>query len=108
MSSDLASRHLRVIAIIPAYNEVNSVSRIVKDASRFVDEIVVVDDGSEDMTAKEAESAGAKTIRHPSNSGIWSSLPTGYGYCLSKPCDIVVHVNAHGQHEPPLVPCMIV
>ena len=107
MSSDLASRHLRVIAIIPAYNEVNSVSRIVKDASRFVDEIVVVDDGSEDMTAKEAESAGAKTIRHPSNSGIGSSLRTGYGYCLSKPCDIVVQLDADGQHEPQFVPLMI-
>src|SRR3989442_1005704 len=107
MSSDQASRHLRVIAIIPAYNEENSVRRIVKDASRFVDEILVVDDGSEDMTAKEAESAGATTIKHHSNSGIGSSLRTGYGYCLSKPCDIVVQLDADRQHDPQFVPLMI-
>ena len=107
MSPDPASRHLRVIAIIPAYNEENSIRRIVKDASRFVDEILVVDDGSEDMTAKEAESAGAKTIRHLSNSGIGSSLRTGYSYCLSKPCDIVVQLDADGQHDPQFVPLMI-
>src|SRR5437016_13216323 len=107
MSSDPVSRHLRVIAIIPAYNEENSVRRIVKDTSCFVDEIVVVDDGSEDMTAKEAESAGAKTIRHPSNSGIGRSRRTGYGYCLSKPCDMGVQLDADGQHEPQCVPLMI-
>ena len=107
MSSDSASRHLRVIAIIPAYNEENSVGSVVKDASRFVDEILVVDDGSEDMTAKEAESAGATTIKHLSNSGIGSSLRTGYDYCLSKSCDIVVQLDADGQHDPQFVPLMI-
>jgi len=107
MSSDPASRHLRVIAIIPAYNEENSVRRIVKDASRFVDEILVVDDGSEDMTVREAELAGAKTIKHLANSGIGSSLRTGYRYCLSKPCDIIVQLDADGQHDPQFVPLMI-
>ena len=107
MSSDSASRHLRVIAIIPAYNEENSVGSVVKDASRFVDEILVVDDGSKDMTAKEAESAGATTIKHLSNSGIGSSLRTGYDYCLSKSCDIVVQLDADGQHDPQFVPLMI-
>src|SRR3989442_15887856 len=107
MSSDSASRHLRVIAIIPAYNEENSVRRIVKDASCFVDEVLVVDDGSEDMTAKAAESAGAKTIKHLSNLGIGSSLRTGYSYCLSKPCDIVVQLDADGQHDPQFIPLMV-
>lgn len=107
MLPGLASTRPRVIAIIPAYNEENSVGPIVKETSRFVDEVLVVDDGSKDKTGDEAESAGATTIKHPINSGIGSSLRSGYGYCLSNACDFIVQLDADGQHDPEFIPQMI-
>jgi glycosyltransferase involved in cell wall biosynthesis len=96
-----------IAAVIPAYNEESSIFSVVKDASHFVDEVVVIDDGSGDRTVELAAQAGAKVICHPSNLGIGSSLKTGYKYCLSRGYDLVVQLDADGQHDPRHIPQMV-
>ncbi|MDI9623267.1 MAG: glycosyltransferase [Methanothermobacter sp.] len=82
-----------VSVVIPAYNEEKTVAKVVKTAqnSSYVDEVIVVDDGSFDNTYKEAKRAGAKIIRHASNRGKGAALRTGFKHSKG---DIVVFLDA--------------
>jgi len=82
-----------VSVIIPAYNEEKTVAKVVKAAraSSYVDEVIVVDDGSFDNTYKEAKQAGAEIIRHASNRGKGAALKTGFKHSNG---DIVVFLDA--------------
>lgn len=86
-------RDFSVSVIIPAYNEEKTVANVVKTAksSSYVDEVIVVDDGSSDNTSKEAKRAGAKIIRHASNRGKGAALKTGFKHSNG---DIVVFLDA--------------
>ncbi|WP_455240892.1 glycosyltransferase [Methanothermobacter tenebrarum] len=86
-------RDLSVSVVIPAYNEEKTVAKVVKAAhsSSYVDEVIVVDDGSFDNTYKEAKRAGAKIIRHASNRGKGAALKTGFKHSKG---DIVVFLDA--------------
>ena len=96
-----------VVVFIPAYNEEGSIGRIIKDIRKlyqkentkdyFLD-IIVVDDGSKDSTAKEAKGAGAKkVIIHPQNHGLGASTRTGMQVALEMGADIAVKIDADGQ-----------
>jgi glycosyltransferase involved in cell wall biosynthesis len=92
----------RRVAILPARNEQESVAGVIAEI-RAVDrdfEIVVVDDGSTDRTAEEAELAGAKVLRLPYNLGIGGAVQTGFQYARERDFDIAVQVDADGQHDP--------
>ena len=90
------------LAILPALNEEGSIGRVVADV-RAVDpgfEILVIDDGSTDDTAGEAERAGARVVRLPYNLGIGAAVQTGYQYALSHGFEIAVQIDGDGQHDP--------
>ena len=93
---------LRKLAIVPAFNEGGMVGRVVRDVlsegSGF--DVVVVDDGSTDATAAEAQAAGAAVIRHPFNLGIGGAVQSGYKYALANGYDVAVQVDGDGQHKP--------
>ena len=72
-----------VLAIVPAYCEGRFVGQVVRQILHYVQAVLVVDDGSSDNTAGEAESAGAKVIRHSANLGKGAALKTGLGYAVS-------------------------
>lgn len=96
----------KVSIIIPAFNEAESIPKIIE---RILEtnkdyEIIVVDDGSEDATAEMAEQAGAQVIRNPYNIGNGASVKTG---CLAATGDIIVLMDADGQHPPEEVPKLI-
>ncbi len=61
---------------MPAYNEVRSIAKMVLGCQKYVDRVVVVDDGSSDATADLAASAGAHVIRHEWNAGYGAALRT--------------------------------
>lgn len=90
------------LVVIPAYNEEQRISAVIKsiyDAVSDID-VLVIDDGSADQTAKMARAAGAKVATLPYNLGYGVALQTGYKYAKRHHYDIVVQMDADGQHEP--------
>lgn len=104
-----ATGDLRKLAIVPAYNEAGMVGRVVRELHREVPDfdVVVVDDGSVDGTAAEAEAEGAAVIRHPFNLGIGGAVQSGYKYALREDYDIAVQVDGDGQHKSSYLPDML-
>ncbi|NQT22669.1 MAG: glycosyltransferase family 2 protein [Candidatus Omnitrophica bacterium] len=97
-------RKEKIIAIIPALKEEGKigtvVSRLKKEAADFIDEILVVDDGSKDNTASEAENQGAMVISHEHNRGVGSAIRTGIDYALENKYDIAVIMGGDNQDNP--------
>ena len=85
--------------VIPAYNEADSIGEIVKDVRRLYPdyEIIVVNDGSSDDTARMAHNAGAIVYSHPYNIGNGAAVKTGIRHATG---DIFVFMDADGQHRP--------
>jgi glycosyltransferase involved in cell wall biosynthesis len=93
---------LRKLAIVPAYNEQGMVGRVVRDITRHAPDfdVVVIDDGSVDNTAAEAEASGAVVVRHPFNIGIGGAMQSGFKYALRNGYDVAAQVDGDGQHKP--------
>lgn len=105
--SKIIKKKIKVVAIIPAYNESKTVEKIVKEAKKYVDEVLVVDDGSSDSTGEIARRAGANVITHEKNFGLGRSLRDGFLYALKKNFDIIITLDADGQHSPKDIPKFI-
>ena len=86
-------KYQKVSVIIPAYNEEDTVAEVVNVIKKvsFVDEIIVVNDGSSDRTEEEALNAGAIVINHETNKGKGEALYTGY---KEAECDIIAFIDA--------------
>lgn len=91
---------LRLIALIPAYNEERFIASVVLKTKRYVDEVWVVDDGSQDATAELAREAGAFVICHERNQGKGAALNTGFRALRNLEDALVVTLDADGQHDP--------
>jgi glycosyltransferase involved in cell wall biosynthesis len=92
------------VALIPAYNEEGRVGAVVREAKKYVDLVIVADDGSADNTAKEAEEAGAVVIRHPQNMGKGAAVATLIKAALAADAKYAVLLDADGQHDPTDIP----
>jgi glycosyltransferase involved in cell wall biosynthesis len=92
----------RVLVVLPALNEGPSVGGVVRDVlSRYPGyDVLVVDDGSTDATADEAARAGALVCSLPFNLGVGGAMRTAYKFALRHGYDVVVQVDADGQHDP--------
>lgn len=93
-----------IVAIIPAYNEEDTISGIVRQTKKYVNRVIVVDDASKDNTAKNARAAGAAVVRHVKNSGLGSAIRSGLSYALKSRADIAITLDADGQHDPRDIP----
>ncbi len=96
-----------VCAIIPAYQEALYVGDTVRRAREFVKDVFVVDDGSTDGTAQEAAAAGAMVVRHERNRGKGVALNTGFQHVSARGFNIVITLDADGQHDPSDIPRFI-
>jgi glycosyltransferase involved in cell wall biosynthesis len=96
----------RLVVLIPALNEQETIGHVVSEIPRRIDgvgrvEIVVIDDGSEDLTADRAWAAGVDHVaRHPGNRGLAAAFNRGATEALARGADIVVTLDADGQHDP--------
>jgi glycosyltransferase involved in cell wall biosynthesis len=95
---------MKVVAVIPAFNEEQTLATVVARTRPYVDEVVVVDDGSRDHTSEVALQAGAVCYRHGINRGLGATLGTGFMAALSRGADVVISLDADGQHDPAEIP----
>lgn len=92
-------------AVIPAYNEEKTIKETAERTKKFVDHVVVVDDGSTDGTFNEAKKAGVEVIKHKKNMGKAAALKTGFA-CLGD-YDTVITLDADLQHLPEEIPPLL-
>jgi glycosyltransferase involved in cell wall biosynthesis len=97
----------RSLAIIPCYNEEFTIASIIIKAKNFVDEVLVIDDGSTDDTAKIAKNAGAKVVSHRRNEGKTAGIRTGFTYALANNFDYVITLDGDAQHNPNEIPLLL-
>lgn len=91
--------------LIPCYNAAGYVGRVVTAVRPLVGTLLVVDDGSTDSSAAEAEAAGAEVLRRPRNGGKGAALKDGIASLLARPeTSHVLFMDADGQHAPDDVP----
>ncbi|KPU63073.1 dolichol-phosphate mannose synthase [Thermococcus sp. EP1] len=91
--------------IIPAYNEAKRIGSVLSKIPDFIDEIIVVDDGSKDNTSEVAKNWGAKVIRLKQNQGKGAAMKAGINKASG---DIIVFMDADGQHNPKEIEKLII
>ncbi|MCC7220617.1 MAG: glycosyltransferase family 2 protein, partial [Candidatus Contendobacter sp.] len=91
---------MTIALVIPAYNEAATIAGIVHRARQQVETVLVIDDGSSDGTATQAESAGAWVLRQPDNQGKGAALWIGMQAALTIGATAVISLDADGQHRP--------
>jgi glycosyltransferase involved in cell wall biosynthesis len=98
----------KVIAVLPAYNAEKTLEQTVEDIPRdWVDEILLVDDASQDDTWRVAQRLGIATVRHSENRGYGGNQKTCYAEALKRGADIVVMVHPDYQYDPTLISCLL-
>lgn len=98
---------MKTIAVIPAFFEESRITDTLNAVRPYVDQIVLVDDGSTDATAEKARAAGAVVLCHALNRGQGAALRTGTEAALKLGAEIVLHVDADGQHDPAYIPAVL-
>lgn len=92
---------MKIIVIIPAYNEEKTIAQVVKDlkGNKNITSILVVDDGSKDKTSERAKSAEAFVITKTTNQGKGSAIATGINYAIENNFDAAIFMDADAQHD---------
>lgn len=96
-----------VVAVIPAYNEERFIGSVILQTRRFVETVIVVDDGSTDATSEIARAAGAIVLIHSSNQGKGRALATGLQKARELLPRAVVILDGDGQHVPAEIPTVL-
>lgn len=103
---------MKLVVIIPALNEEKTIGDVIQNIPQRMSgiqriEVIVVNDGSTDRTAREAEEAGAAVVRHAHNQGVGAAFHSGLEAALSAGADIIVNMDADGQFNPRDIPKLI-
>ncbi len=102
-----------ITIIIPALNEKATIATVIKqclnvlDSNKFATSVIVIDDGSTDSTAQDAETAGAIVVSHETNRGVGRAFKTGLEAAIRNGADIIVNIDADGQFNPEDIPALI-
>ena len=97
---------MKIVTIIPAYNEERNIKDVIKGALKYSD-VIVVDDGSVDNTSNIAKQSGAYLIKHKKNRGKGAAIKTGFKKALDNKYDIFILIDGDGQHNPDFIPALI-
>jgi glycosyltransferase involved in cell wall biosynthesis len=90
----------KICAVIPSFENQATIGRLIKETRRYIDQVVVVDDGSSDNTARLAEEAGAHVLRLQKNRGKGNALRVGFRYANANGFDAIITLDADFQHDP--------
>jgi len=101
------SEKLSIVACIPAVNEEKKIARVVLSAQKYVDRVIVCNDGSFDLTGEIATRLGAEVITHKSNIGYGGSLRSLFTRARELNADIMVTLDGDGQHNPDEIPKLV-
>ncbi len=101
------SHHPRIFAVIPAYNEEERIAQVVKQVAKYVQKVIVIDDGSTDQTGKSIDTPKAVLLRHFCNLGQGAALQTGLDYSRKHQADIVITFDADGQFQASQIPRLL-
>ncbi len=100
--------HLEKICIlVPAYNARNTLGSVLKKTEPLKSDVVVVDDGSSDETKWLALENKVQLLEHPRNLGKGAALRTGFQYILQRDYQVVITLDADGQHDPGEIPFLL-
>jgi glycosyltransferase involved in cell wall biosynthesis len=103
----MSPEHPKIVALIPALNEEHTIGDIVRKTLNYVDHVIVIDDLSDDNTADNARRAGAKVIFLGRRRRIGGVIKAGISYVKKIKPDILVILDADGQHNPDEIPILI-
>lgn len=98
---------MKIVAVIPAYKEATQIADVLTRTRSFVDEMIVVNDGSPDETAEVALKHGAIVVSHVINRGLGAAIGTGFAFAKKRGADVVITLDADGQHDPAEIPKFI-
>jgi len=97
----------KVCILIPAYNAEKTLGTVLEKVRPLGMHTIVVNDGSEDATRRVAVEHGTLLLEHPSNLGKGAALRTGFNHILEKGYDVVITLDADGQHNPAEIPFLL-
>ena len=99
----------KILVIIPAFNEEGSVGKVVEEVKTCLPrmDMLMVNDGSTDLTSEIANAKGAVVLNLPFNLGIGGAMQAGYKYAYEKDYDIAIQVDGDGQHDPREIPKLL-
>lgn len=100
-------RGLRVLVVIPAYNEEENILDTVRSVQGAGYDYVVVNDGSKDSTLEICRRNGINVLDLPQNLGIGGAVQAGHKYALKFGYDVDVQVDGDGQHDPKYIDRLI-
>jgi glycosyltransferase involved in cell wall biosynthesis len=97
----------KICILIPAYNAQETLGSVLKKVEPLKIDTIVVDDGSSDGTKTVSSEIGVQLLGHPFNLGKGAALRTGFQYILQKGYQLIITLDADGQHDPSEIPSLL-
>jgi glycosyltransferase involved in cell wall biosynthesis len=99
----------KILVIIPVYNEEGSIEKVIEEVKNYLPQvdILVVNDGSTDLTSQKAKARGVIVLDLPFNLGIGGAMQAGYKYAYEKSYGIAIRLDGDGQHDPGEIPKLL-
>ena len=97
----------KIFIVIPAYNEEKRISNVISDLRKYKYHNIIVDDGSNDKTSEIAKKSKVVVLRLKRNKGKGTALRIGCDFAVKKGANVIISMDADGQHEPEEIPRLI-
>jgi glycosyltransferase involved in cell wall biosynthesis len=103
----MSQKQIKILAGMPAFNESKYIGSLILNTKQYVDEVVIIDDGSIDDTSKIASLAGATVVKHPQNKGYGAAILSIFAEAKKRDPDVLIILDADSQHDPREIPNII-